>query len=405
MHPMHTTTTIPCAVVGGGLAGKTCALALARAGLDVTLLGAAPARPLPAEGYAQRLYALNAASRQLLDELSVWAQMPVDRVQPVAAMHIAADGARLAFTAHQARADALAWIVESDAVETTLDLALRFESRVRVQATQVDTIERDGDAWRLTPGDGASPVRATLLIGADGQNSQVRQAAGIATQTRDYHQRGIVANLRCAAPHGGVAFQCFGAHGVIALLPLAPLGGVDRVSLVWSAPDALAQELLALAPEALAARVQQFLPDMDASHLGPLQADGLAASWPLRRELADAVTADSLVLVGDAAHRVHPLAGQGLNLGLQDVHVLAGLIAARNAGTAPADARLLRRYARARAEQVTALATATDLLARLYEGGSPVPAPLRALGLRAVNALPPVKQLLARYASGLPYLD
>lgn len=392
-------------ICGGGIAGKACALALAQTGLDVTLLGARPAPALPPHGYAQRLYALNAASKQLLDQLCVWPHMAQERIQPVQAMHIRADGAQLAFEATDTHVEALAWIVESDAIEAALDLALRFERRVLIDPAQAAGLTRlPGQPGWQAQTDGDRTVRAALLIGADGEHSLVRKVSGIAMDTHDYMQRGVVANFVCAAPHDGVAFQTFADGGVIALLPLAPMQGQSMVSLVWSAPEALARELLALPPDALALRVDAHLPALRAQHLGPLQATGAAAAWPLRRQLARRTVADGLVLIGDAAHRVHPLAGQGLNLGLQDVQVLAHTLQQRGAGQAINDPRLLRRYSRARAEQVLALATATDALARLYATQSRVPAPLRALGLNAANALPPLKQLLTRYASGLPYL-
>ena len=392
-------------ICGGGIVGKACALALARSGLDVTLLGACPAPPLPAQDYAQRIYAINAASRQWLDALRVWPQVPQDRIEPIRAMHIRADGAQLVFDTRDTQGEALAWTAESDAIEAALDLALRFERQVVIDPAQASQISRlpDASGWQVKTRDDRT-LHADLLIGADGEHSLVRRVSGIAMDTHDYMQRGIVAHFHCAAPHEGIAFQTFADGGVLALLPLASLHGRHQVSLVWSAPEALAIELLALPPEALAQRVEAHLPALGARHLGPLLPTGAAAAWRLQRQLARRTVGEGLVLIGDAAHRVHPLAGQGLNLGLQDVQVLAHVLQQRAAGQAPADARLLRRYARARAEQVLALAATTDALARLYGCHSRVPAPLRALGLHATNALPPVRHLLTRYASGLPYL-
>ncbi|MGC9162868.1 MAG: FAD-dependent monooxygenase [Thiomonas sp.] len=402
---MSTPSSCELLILGGGLVGKACALALAQTGQHLTLLGAQPVQSsLPPDRYTRRLYALNAASRQLLEQLRVWPQIPPERVQPVQAMRIRADGAQLDFQARETGAEALAWIVESDAIEAALDLALRFERRVQIDPAQAARLTRSADrpGWQVQTTDGRS-LQAALLIGADGEHSQARKAAGIPMDVHDYMQRGVVANFVCAAPHEGVAFQTFADGGVIALLPLAPLQGRDMVSLVWSAPEALAQELLALPPEGLARRIGAHLPALRAQHLGPLQPTGEASAWRLQRQLARRTVADDLVLIGDAAHRIHPLAGQGLNLGLQDVQVLAHTLQQRPAEQPINDPRLLRRYARARAEQVLALATATDALARLYAARSPVPAPLRALGLHAANALLPLKQLLSRYASGLPY--
>jgi len=407
VHPRFMSSFSPDLVIcGGGLSAKACALALAQTGLRVTLLGARPVAALPADAYTLRVYAINAASCQLLDQLRVWPQIPAARVQPVRAMHIQADGARLEFDAQQEQVEALAWIVESDAIEAALDLALGFERGVHRDAEHAVRLTRQpGSAagWDVHTADGRT-LRAPLLVGADGEHSLVRRSAGIATDTHDYVQRGLVTHFVCAAPADGVAYQTFADGGVIALLPLPPLQGQPMVSLVWSAPQPLAQDLLSLSADALASRVQAYLPALGATHLAPLQPAGGVGSWPLQRQLARRLVADGVALIGDAAHRVHPLAGQGLNLGLQDVQALAHTLQQRRPGQAVNDPRLLRRYARARAEQVLALATATDALARLYAAHSLVPAPLRALGLRATNALPAVKHLLSRYASGLPYL-
>ncbi|MGA8008932.1 MAG: FAD-dependent monooxygenase, partial [Thiomonas sp.] len=252
-------------ICGGGIAGKACALALAQTGLDVTLLGARPAPALPPHGYAQRLYALNAASKQLLDQLRVWPHMAQERIQPVQAMHIRADGAQLGFEATDTHVEALAWIVESDAIEAALDLALRFERRVLIDPAQAAGLTRlpGQPGWQAQTDDDRT-LRAALLIGADGEHSLVRKVSGIAMDTHDYMQRGVVANFVCAAPHDGVAFQTFADGGVIALLPLAPMQGQSMVSLVWSAPEALARELLALPPDALALRVDAHLPALRA---------------------------------------------------------------------------------------------------------------------------------------------
>ena len=393
------------ALVGGGLVGKAAALALAQAGLRVALCGAGSAPAQPQAGFAQRIYALNAASRRLLQRLRAWEQIPGERIQPVQAMQIAADGAALHFDAYSQRVESLAWIVESDAVERALDLVLRFERGVRLHADPVVRAQRTDAGWQVELS-GGQVLRCGLLVGADGRGSRVREWSGIGVRSRPYGQSAVVCNLSCAAAHGARALQAFTPDGgVLALLPLPDWRGRHQVSLVWSAPDGLAEQLRALSAEQLAERVQQQLPALGAERLGPLQAAGEPAAWPLLLQRAESVAGDGVALLGDSAHVVHPMAGHGLNLGLQDVQALAAVLARRLPGESAGRPELLRRYARARAEQVLAMQLATDGLHRLYAPQLRWMAPLRALGLRAVDRLSPLKTWLADYASGSSVLS
>ncbi len=392
-------------VVGAGLVGKAAALALAQAGLRVALCGAQPAAAQPESGFAQRIYAVNSASRELLQGLRVWEQIPAQRIQAVQGMHIAGDGAALDFDAYAQGVESLAWIVESDAIERALDLVLRFERGVRLLPERVVQAQRLAASWELQL-TGGGVLRVPLLVGADGRASQVRTWSGIGVRARPYGQTAVVCNFRCGAAHGARALQVFTPDaGVVALLPLPEHDGHPEVSLVWSAPDELAAALQALAPEQLAERVQQQLPALGAAALAPLHAHGEIGAWPLLLQRAERVAADGVALLGDAAHVVHPMAGHGLNLGLQDVQALAAVLARRTAAESPGDVALLQRYARARAEQVMALELATDGLHRLYAPQLRVLAPLRALGLRVADHLPPLKRWLAGYASGRSVLS
>ena len=398
-----TSRTTDAVIAGGGIVGKALALALAQGGAQVLLCGARPAAPTPAAGYGQRVYALNAASRRFLNALRVWGQIPAERVQGVERMRIEADGATLVFTAYAQGVEALAWIAESDAIERALDLALQFERGVRSTPASLDHATREGALWTLQLTDGQQAC-TELLLGADGRASRVRDWAGIGLRSKAYGQTGLVCNLRCAAKHGATAFQAFTPDGVIALLPLAAQGAESQVSLVWSAPEALAAQLQTDGAPALAARVQEKLAVLGAEHLGSLQAAGEIGAWPLVLQRAHRLAGEGVALLGDAAHVVHPLAGHGLNLGLQDAQALAAVVSARAPSEGISDARVLRRYARARAEQVLALELATDGLQRLYAPGMQWLAPLRALGLAGTNHLTPVKRWLAGYASGLAVL-
>ena len=238
----------------------------------------------------------------------------------------------------------------------------------------------------------AASLRSRLLVGADGAQSAVRAAAGMNATVTDYRQTAVVSNFACERPHLNTAWQWFTDEGVVALLPLPG----ERVSLVWSAPAALAHELAALEPAALARRVTE----RSGAALGELVPAGPAATFPLRLVVVDRLIAPRVALVGDAAHVVHPLAGQGLNLGLQDVASLLEVVRGREAFRDIGDTVLLRRYERSRAEPIAMMRAATDGLARLFSIDDPLARFVRNTGMAAVDRLPPLKSLLIRQALG-----
>ena len=234
-------------------------------------------------------------------------------------------------------------------------------------------------------------LSAKLVVGADGVRSWVRQAAGIVAEPRPYGQTAVVANFDCERAHHGVARQWFRDDGgVLAWLPLPG----RRISIVWSAPDALAAELRALQRDALAARVA----DAGGHALGVLAPITDAATFPLSFLKLPATIAHRLALVGDAAHGVHPLAGQGVNLGFGDVEALAGVLAERGPVGDPGAPILLERFARRRAEPVLAMQTVTDGLVRLFGPATPWLKTLRNAGMTAVDRLPVLKRALAQPA-------
>lgn len=380
------------AVVGRASVGLAAALALARAGLRVALVGPEAGMPPAADSWDNRVFALSPASRALLDSLGVWQAMDGARIAPVHDMKIwskaatatgagpawpfGAGGRPLHFSAWQARIDALAWIVENRNLARALGQACRFAgfSGFDAPLSALDTAA-DPAAAVLTLADGRA-LKARLVVGADGAGSRTRELAGIASSLTDYPQRAIVANFETAMAHGDCACQWFGEHGILALLPLPG----QRCSIVWSAPHALADELLALAPEALATRVEAVAGQV----FGRLVPIGPAAAWPLRLGRVDTLVARRVALVGDAAHVVHPLAGQGMNLGFGDVQTLADVLSGREGPRDPGEHLLLRRYERARAEPVLAMRLATDGLQKLFDPGSelmggPLGGPLRSL--------------------------
>jgi ubiquinone biosynthesis UbiH/UbiF/VisC/COQ6 family hydroxylase len=387
-------------IVGDGVIAKTAALGFAQAGHSVTLL-CPPTVDKAAEGarpsWDVRVYALNHTAHKLLSSLKVWGALDGDRVAAVDAMQIDGDGARaggLGFDAYGAHAGALAWIVEERNIAQALDAALRFAQNVSIVHGQAVRLETDADAAvvHLAGGDG---IGATLVLGADGAQSWVRGQCDIGIDYRTYGQRGVVTNFACEKPHHGVAQQWFaGADGIVALLPLPG----QRVSLVWSAPDALADILRSEPASALAARLAVFCGE-SLGVLTPLQPE-CVRDFPLRLIRPHALIAPRVALVGDAAHVVHPLAGHGMNLGFADIADLLKVVAEREPQRGIGDERLLARYARARKEEVLLMQLTTDGLARLFGSELEPLRVIRNLGLNLLDKLPMLKRRLISHAMG-----
>ena len=391
---MQESTAFEIAVVGAGVAGLAVALGSAQLGLRTALIGPRPSVHSPAADapFDVRIYAIALSSVALLEQLKVWPAVDGARVQAVSKMRVFGDaGNELSFDAYQASLPRLANIVEESELLRALGAAAGFASGLARIEAAFDTLQQHAEVARLQLAEG-SAIEARLVVAADGARSAVRAAAGINARELPYEQTAVVANFACERPHHGVAWQWFDpTEGVIALLPLPG----EHVSLVWSAPQLLAEALTADSASLavrLAARAQP--------HLGALTQVGPAQSFPLRRVIVDHLIGPRLALVGDAAHVVHPLAGQGLNLGLADVSELLRVLAGRESWRDPGDAVLLRRYERSRAEPVGLMRLTTHALARLFARDDAFSREVRNLGLSAVNALPPLKNALIRHAAG-----
>lgn len=382
-------------VCGTGIAGLACAAGLARAGFPVTLLG--PRRAVPAaqpDHFCPRVYAISPASRDFLQGLGVWDSLPDHRVTPVHIMDIRGDASgHVVLDAWQASETTLAWIIESTELERVLQQAVSLlgvhwvaESFASRDATGVVT-----DKGRTLP--------ATLLVGADGAASPVRQAAGIAHTVKAYGHTGVVAHFTADRPHLGVAYQWFTGDSVLALLPLPDTVDGPQVSMVWSMPEDQAAALLNSSSHEQAARLASQLGALSQSVLGRLQLRSSVHGFPLTLERS-AMIAPAVALVGDAAHRVHPLAGQGLNLGLGDVNDLIRCLRDKESFRSIADERVLARYRRSRAEPVGAMGMATDGLHRLFSTDVAPVVMARNAGMQLVNRLPSIKRWLIASASG-----
>ena len=381
-------------VLGAGPVGLALAAALAHEGFSVALIDRSPPASFAGasgdEDWDSRVYAVSPGSAEFLRAIGAWQRLPAERLAAVEIMDVRGDaGGAIVFSAYEQGERALAWIVEHRELCAALTESTRSAGSIEILAPA----EPASIAWRLdaavlTLADGRT-VSARVAVGADGVRSWLRRGAGMTTEPRPYRQTAVVANFAVERAHRGRAFQWFlDARGVLAWLPLPG----RRISIVWSAPDALASELAALDAPALAARVGEA-----GQHaLGGLSQIGAAASFPLSFLRLPSVVAHRMALVGDAAHGVHPLAGQGVNLGFGDAATLARMLAAGRSVGDPGAALLLERYARKRAAPVLAMQFVTDGLSRLFE--PPALKRVRNAGMRAVGALGPVRRLLAQPA-------
>jgi ubiquinone biosynthesis UbiH/UbiF/VisC/COQ6 family hydroxylase len=378
-------------IVGGGLVGLSLARALAGSGLTLALVEPQPPVAVPEDGsWDSRIYAVSPGSASFLGRCGAWERLPPERVTRVEAMRISGDESGcLEFSAYDAGLRELAFIVENRQLQHALWQGAREEGlRIHCPASW-KALEFGPDRAVLQLTD-STELAARLIVGADGAESRVRVEAGIVATTRDYEQLGLVANFFCGKPHHGVAYQWFMRDGVLALLPLPG----DRVSMVWSVARERARGLLELPAIELAAEVQSA----SRGALGALRPLTPAAAYPLRLQRVTRFTKPRLALVGDAAHNVHPLAGQGVNLGFRDARVLAGVLADRGLQRDCGDHALLRRYERARREDVAVMQLATDGLQKLFNNDTVFLAGARNLGLKLVNRQPLLKSLLVQHA-------
>jgi 2-polyprenylphenol 6-hydroxylase len=333
------------------------------------------------------VYALSPGNVAFLRDLGAWQVIAPERVAPVHAMRIFGDdeGSKLEFDAYDAGVPELASIVEDAQLQNALWQGLDATTMSAVCERMSIEDERAVLALR-----DAEPISGRLIVGADGAHSFVRSQAGIAASERDYGQSALVANFACARPHRNVAYQWFERGAVLALLPLPG----ERVSMVWSLPGADAKRIAALEPEAMCREVEAASRGV----LGGLAIVTAPRSYPLKRLAAARMVAPRVALAGDAGHVIHPLAGQGLNLGLQDAKTLAEVLYSREPRRDPGEFRLLRRYERARAEPILAMDTMVDSLFTLFGAEHRLAARLRNAGLNLTDRLPVVKSMLMRQA-------
>ncbi len=378
-------------VVGGGLAGASLAVALRDTPLRIALVENQP--PRRPEGWDARVYAISPANVEFLERIGAWRHLDGERMTPIRAMDVRGDaGGKLTFSAYDAGVPELGWILESSLMACEFwETAKRQGNLTLCCPMRPLQLTFAADSVLLGLDDGTT-LSARLLVGADGRDSWVRQAAGLTADNLPYGEKGVVANLATGKPHHNIARQWFRDDGVLAYLPLPG----NRISIVWSTPDDHADQLCALPAETFCER----LAAAGEQALGHLELLTPPAAFPLRLMRVPQTVAPRLALVGDAAHGIHPLSGHGINLGFQDASELAALLAGARPWQDIGSERFLQRYQRARREETLLMQTTTDGLRRLFRELPPGLRTLRNLGLNATDRLPFVKNALVRYALG-----
>ena len=371
-------------VAGAGPVGLS--FACACRGIDVLMVDPTPSPASLTEDFDVRVFALSPGTRMFLRDIEAWERIDPARIAPVRRMEIFGDGdGKLAFSGRAGMP--LAWIVEGNRLSAALEEQAATLPNVSIRRGVRVTSCEATEARAVSTLEGGESIEADLLVGADGPDSPIRAMLGLPAEEASYEEVALVANFATEQPHGDIARQWFRKDGVLAWLPLPG----KRMSIVWSARREVADELAALDTRAFERRVREA----GSAVLGDLESISPVGRFPLRIVRVERTVAGGAALIGDAAHAVHPLAGQGVNLGFQDARVLADEVSLRSALERPGDVRVLRRYARQRREDVTAMQFVTDRLDKLFAGEAPGLAFLRNAGLDLVDGQSLIKNALA----------
>lgn len=389
-------------VVGAGPVGATLACRLARAGLQVAVVDRAPLPPMEYPDFDGRAYAVASGSRGLLEDAGVWDKLPY-APGPILDIRVSdgkvgrrASPLHLHFDHREAGAGPFGWMVEARALRVALNALMHELPNLHVFAPAEAAVERakEGATVRVA----GQELTCRLVVAAEGRGSPLREAAGIPVTRVPYDQRGIVCAVAHELPHNGQALEHFLPGGPFAQLPMAPAEGMPNLSaIVWTERSAQADRVIKLPDDAFAREVGRRL----GNHLGAVRPVGRRWMYPLSAMHAQRYVDTRLALVGDAAHGIHPIAGQGLNLGFRDVQALAGLVIAAYEGAQDVgSARLLAQYQRQRRPDNLLMLAATDGLDRLFSSDNPVLRLVRDLGIAGVHRMPALKRAFMRQAMG-----
>ena len=383
------------AIVGGGSVGATAAIALGRAGFRVALIELRARREAPAGPFDARVSAITRASERILQALGVWPQLPQERIGVFREMHVweRSDSGEIHFDAAEIGEPCLGHIVENQALDYAFGRVLgSVDTLTELRGQRLTSISIDEDAVRLSLEQ--TELEADLLIGADGSRSYVRESLGIEVDERSYGQRAVVCVVRVERGHQETAWQRFRAGGPIAFLPLPD----DHAAVVWSLPAQQAENALELSDDEFVRQLTGVTED----RFGALELAGPRAAFELKQLRAHEYVRERLALIGDAAHTIHPLAGQGVNLGFYDAATLAEVLAdARAAGRCFHARHTLRRYERWRKGHNLLTAKTMDFFFSLFGSELGGIEGLRNAGLRATDRVVPLKRAIMLRASGL----
>ena len=384
------------AVIGAGVVGAAAALALSREGLRVAIVEAHEPSPWRSDMPDLRVYAFAPDSQALLESLDVWSSVVAARAQSYRHMRVwdAAGGGELRFDADDLGRTDLGHIVEHGLLVDRLWQALgRTPSISRHCPDKLQSLTQNESGVTIELSSGVT-LRARLALGADGAASKVRELVGLASDNHDYEQRGLVAYVRCEKPHEDTAWQRFLPSGPVAFLPCSD----GRCSIVWTLPAAEAERLLALDDESFCRELTRAFD----ARLGEVTEVSARVAFPLRRQLAREMLSGQVALIGDAAHAVHPLAGQGVNLGLRDVTALRDLAhEAHASGLALDSPHRLSRWARTRVSENAVAAYSFETINRVFSNNAMLPTLLRGHLLGIAGKLPPLAQFLWKRAAGM----
>ncbi len=410
MGDMSTELHTDIAIIGAGPVGASLAASLGAQGIPCCVLDRAPLPPMELPSFDGRAYAIAQASQAMLAAAGVWDRLPVTPC-PIEAIKVC-DGRvgerpsslDLDFRADEVSGEPFGWMVEARALRVALNARLPELPSVQLLAPMTAEVARDGEGTTLRLADGGV-VRAKLVVGAEGRQSPLRQQAGIRTIRHDYGQVGMVGAFAHERPHGNAALELFLPAGPFAQLPLSDAGAFGESALphasafVWTERAASAERILALDDAGFARELRRRLGD----RLGVIQPIGRRWHYPLTAMHAARYVAGRMALVGDAAHGMHPIAGQGLNIGFRDVAALSRLLGEAHArGVDPGSPALLARYQAERRPDALVMISATHVLEKLF-GNDIGPLRLaRRLGIAAVDRIPALKRAFARQAMGLP---
>ncbi len=389
-------------IAGGGLVGNALAIALAQGGLDVAVIDPLPRTQQLEAGFDGRTSAISSGSVRILSHIGAW-QHIAPFAQPIHDIRVC-DQDKPGYVHYSDKdvGEPFGYIIENNRLRRGLYLALEATSGIRCVSGKVTGLLQDSHAATAQLEDGSS-LRAPLLIAADGRFSKLREQAGIPHRVISYHQSAIVCVIEHAQPHEGLALEKFYPVGPFAVLPLKPTEeGTNRSGIVWTEHEDDAAQYLDLPDTEFDAELQRRIGDAATGYWGEVHAVGKRFCYPLKLMHAERFIAPRVALVGDAAHGIHPIAGQGVNLGYRDVAVLAQLLVEqRRLGLDIGSEEVLARYQRWRRFDSFSMTASTDILNRLFSNNIPGMSLIRRAGMVAVDNLPPVKKFFMRHAMGL----